>query len=44
MINSKSKKRGESDQNLLVDLNELDENEKQMLLAYLQDEYDKNPD
>ncbi len=38
------KKRGESDQNLLVDLNELDENEKQMLLAYLQDEYDKNPD
>jgi hypothetical protein len=29
---------------LLVDLNELDENEKQMLLAYLQDEYDKNPD
>jgi hypothetical protein len=29
---------------LLVDLNELDENEKQMLLAYLQDEYDKNAD
>ena len=28
----------------IVDLNELDENEKQMLLAYLQDEYDKNPD
>ena len=29
---------------LLIDLNELDDSEKQMLLAYLQDEYEKNPD
>ena len=29
---------------MLVDLNELDESEKQLLLAYLQEEYEKNPE
>jgi hypothetical protein len=29
---------------MMVDLNELDDSEKQLLLAYLQEEYEKNPD
>ena len=29
---------------MLMDLNELDDQEKQLLLQYLQDEYEKHPD
>ena len=29
---------------MMIDLNELDEGEKQMLLQYLQEEYDKHPE
>ncbi len=29
---------------MMIDLNELDEDEKQMLLQYLQEEYDKHPE
>ena len=29
---------------MMIDLNELDANEKQMLLQYLQEEYDKHPE
>jgi hypothetical protein len=29
---------------MMVDLNQLDDGEKQMLLQYLQEEYDKHPE
>lgn len=29
---------------MLIELDDLDENERQMLLQYLQQEYEKNPD
>ena len=32
------------DDDMMIDLNELDPNEKQMLLQYLQEEYDKHPE
>ncbi|CDW83414.1 UNKNOWN [Stylonychia lemnae] len=35
---------GEYDEDMLVDLDQLDDTNKQMLLEYLQQEYEKNPD
>ena len=36
--------REDEDEKMLMDLNELDDQEKQLLLQYLQDEYEKHPD
>lgn len=47
LVQSDKKKRvrgNDVNDKLLIDLNELDDSEKQILLAYLQDEYEKNPD
>lgn len=35
---------GEDDEEMLVDLDQLDDHNRQMLLEYLQQEYAKNPD
>ena len=36
--------REDEDEKMLMDLNELDDQEKQLLLQYLQDEYEKHPE